>query len=176
MNPRTIVMGIIVLAASALAQDRGSVSGTVTDSSGGAVPLARVTLTSPATGITLNFVTGAEGGYTFASLPAGRYTITVEKTGFRKAELMNVAVAVDTNSHADIKLELGQVQETVQVQTSVSQLQTDRSDLGVIIDKQAVADLPLFVSGGMRSNLAFAELAPGVRTDLSQDVDEGALR
>jgi TonB-dependent Receptor Plug Domain/TonB dependent receptor len=97
----------------------------------------------------------------------------VEKSGFRKAELMNVTVAVDTNTRADVKLELGQLQEIVQVQTSVSQLQTDRSDLGVVIDKQAVADLPLFVSGGMRSNLAFAELSPGVRTDLSQDVDEG---
>ena len=61
--------------------------------------------------------------------------------------------------------------ETLQVEASASNLQTDRSDLGKVIDKDAIADLPLFVSGGMRSTEAFAVLTPGLRTDLSQDID-----
>jgi Carboxypeptidase regulatory-like domain/TonB-dependent Receptor Plug Domain len=173
LNPRKIFICLMLFAACAFGQDRGSVAGIVTDQSGGAVPGAHVTLANPATGVTLKFDSAGNGSYTFASLPAGIYLVTVEKQGFRKAEMTNVDVAVDTNTHVDVKLEVGQVQEVVQVQTKASQLQSDRSDLGVVIDKQAVADLPLFVSGGMRSNLAFAELAPGVRTDLSQDVDEG---
>ncbi len=173
LNPRKILIALVLTLTCAVAQDRGSATGTVTDTSGAAVPGAMVTLTNPATAVTLRFPTGSDGNYTFASLPAGQYNITAEKQGFRTAEITNVNIAVNSATRTDIKLEIGQVQEKVQVEATVSALQTDRSDLGKVIDKQAIADLPLFVSGGMRSNLAFATLAPGVRTDLSQDVDEG---
>ena len=173
MNPCKILLALLLAVACVFAQDRGSATGTVTDASGAAVPDAAVTLKNPATGVTLRFRTGADGSYTFASLPAGLYNITVEKTGFRTAEVTDVNVAVNTATRADMRLDVGQLTEKVQVEASVSALQTDRSDLGKVIDKQAISDLPLFVSGGMRSNLAFATLAPGVRTDMSQDVDEG---
>ncbi len=173
LNLRKILIGLTLIASSALAQDRGSATGTITDSSGAAVPGALAVLTDPATGVTSRFTSDATGSFTFASLAAGQYVLTVEKTGFRKAQVTPVNIAVNTATRVDVMLEVGQTQETVQVQATASLLQTDRSDLGKVIDKQAIADLPLFVSGGMRSNLAFATLAPGVRTDLSQDVDEG---
>jgi carboxypeptidase family protein/TonB-dependent receptor-like protein len=172
-NPRKILMAAALIAASAFAQDRGSVTGVITDSSGASVPGAQVTLINPTTGVTSKFASGNAGNFTFASLPAGQYNLSVEKEGFRKAEVTGVNVAVNTATRVDVQLEVGRAQETVQVKANVSELQTDRSDLGQVIDKQAVSDLPLFVSGGMRSNLAFATLVPGVRTDLSQDVDEG---
>ncbi len=156
-----------------LAQDRGSITGTVTDASGALIPGATVTLSNPATGFSQTFVSRSDGIFAFPSLRVGNYKITVEKEGFRKVEVGSVSVAVDTSTRADIKMEIGKVQETVEVKGNVSLLQTDRSDLGNIIQNQAIAELPLFSSGGMRSNLAFATLAPGVRTDLSQDVDEG---
>ncbi len=164
---------LLLAACPGLAQDRGSITGTVSDPSGGLVPSASVTLSNPATGLSQTVTSRSDGGFTFQSLPAGLYNITVEKQGFRKVELESVTVAVDTSTRADIKMEVGRVQETVEVQGTASLLQTDRSDLGKVIESQAIADLPLFSSGGMRSNLAFATLAPGVRTDLSQDVDEG---
>ena len=173
MNLRRILFILLCAAFLAVAQDRGNVSGTVTDSSGAAVPGATVTLSNPATGLTLRFTSASDGSFEFASLPAGVYKITIEKTGFRREEMSAVTVAVNSNTRVQAQLQLGQLQEVVQVQSTASNLQTDRSDLGKVIDTQAIADLPLFVSGGMRSNLAFATLAPGVRTDLSQDVDEG---
>jgi hypothetical protein len=98
----------------------------------------------------------------------------VEKPGFRKVELSNVTVAVNTISRTDIRLEVGQVQESVEVQASASLLQTERSDLGKVIDTRAIQSLPLFASGGMRSNVAFASLTPGVVVDLTQDPDTAA--
>jgi Carboxypeptidase regulatory-like domain/TonB-dependent Receptor Plug Domain len=172
-NPCKILVCLVLLGGCAMAQDRGSITGTVTDASGSAVPSAAVTLRNPETGVTLKFTSGSTGNFAFASLPAGRYNVDVEMQGFRKSEMTGVNVAVNTDTRIDIKLEVGQVKETVEVQSTASVLQTDRSDLGKVIDTQAISDLPLFVSGGMRSNLAFATLAPGVRTDLSQDVDEG---
>ena len=173
LNLRRILLVLFGAAFIAFAQDRGTISGTVTDSSGGAVPGASVTLTNPATGLTLRFTSSADGGFEFASLPAGQYKIAIEKTGFRREEMSAVTVAVNSNTRVQAQLQLGQLQEVVQVQSTATNLQTDRSDLGKVIDTQAIQDLPLFVSGGMRSNLAFATLAPGVRTDLSQDIDEG---
>jgi hypothetical protein len=162
---------LVIATVLGLAQDRGSITGALTDSSGAAVPAAKVVLLNPATGLSQTFLSGANGGFNFESLPAGLYDITVEKPGFRTAQLSAVTVAVNTSTRADIRLEVGQLQETVQVRATATQLQTDRSDLGKVIETRAIEGLPLFASGGMRSNLAFATLTPGVTTDLSQDPD-----
>ena len=162
---------LVIATVLGFAQDRGSIAGALTDSSGAAVPAAKVVLLNPATGLSQTFLSGANGGFNFESLPAGLYNITVEKAGFRTAQLSSVTVAVNTSTRADIRLEVGQLQETVQVTATATQLQTDRSDLGKVIETRAIEGLPLFASGGMRSNLAFATLTPGVTTDLSQDPD-----
>jgi hypothetical protein len=162
---------ILFCASFCYAQDRGSITGSVSDSSGAPIPGAAVTLINPATGLTQNFTSTAEGTFSFLSLPAGPYSITVEKQGFRKADVSSVTVNVNTSTRADIKLEIGQVRETVEVTASASLLQTDRSDLGKVIDTRAIEALPLFASGGMRSNVAFATLTPGVSSDLTQDPD-----
>src|SRR5437588_139314 len=69
---------------------------------------------------------------------------------------------------------VGQAQETVEVAATALSLQTDRSDLGKVIDTHAIEALPLFASGGMRSNVAFATLTPGVTADLTSDPDTAA--
>lgn len=164
-------VSLLIAAGFAIAQDRGSITGSVSDASGGAVAGASVTLRNPATGLSQSFVANNDGSFTFQSLPAGLYKITVEKPGFRKAEVSDITVAVNTSSRADIRLQVGQVQETVEVKASAALLQTDRSDLGKVIDTHAIQALPLFASGGMRSNVAFASLTPGVSVDLTQDPD-----
>jgi len=57
---------------------------------------------------------------------SGLYNITVEKPGFRTAQLSSVTVAVNTSTRADIRLEVGQLQETAQVRATATQLKTDR--------------------------------------------------
>jgi hypothetical protein len=153
------------------AQDRGTITGQVVDSTGAIVPSARVTLTNPATGQTTNVTTNEEGSYTFLSLTAGRYQVVAEKEGFRRAEATNVVVQVSTTTRLDINMQVGAVQETIQVESTAPLLQTDRSDLGTVVDNRAIQQLPLFINGGLRSNLAFASLAPGVSTNMTNDPD-----
>jgi hypothetical protein len=153
------------------AQDRGTISGQVADSSGAVVPGAKVTLTHPATGQTIVAESNSEGAYTFLSLTAGRYEVVAEKEGFRKAQAANVVVQVSSTTRLDIKMELGAVAETVQIESTAPLLQTDRGDLGTVVDNKAIQQLPLFINGGLRSNLAFTSLAPGVAMNLQSDPD-----
>ncbi|MCU1328435.1 MAG: hypothetical protein JWN34_3805, partial [Bryobacterales bacterium] len=153
------------------AQDRGTITGQVLDSSGSIVPGAKITLTNPANGQKTIVETNTDGGYTFLSLTAGRYSVLAEKDGFRKSEASNVVVQVSTTSRLDIQLQVGDVQQTIQVESTAPLLQTDRSDLGTVVDNRAIQQLPLFINGGLRSNVAFTSLAPGVAMNLTSDPD-----
>lgn len=172
MNLRQrVVLTLLLCSAMLYGQDRGTITGQVMDTSGAIVPSAKVTLTNPATGQTIVLETNAEGAYTFLSLTAGRYQVTAEKAGFRKAEAPNVVVQVNTTTRLDINMQLGAVQETVQVEATTPLLQTDKSDLGTVVDNKAIQQLPLFINGGLRSNIAFTSLAPGVAMNLTSDPD-----
>src|ERR1700730_7177520 len=174
LNASRILFCLLLATCLGLAQDRGSITGTITDTSGASVPAASIVLRNPATGLSQAFTSRGDGSFSFQSLPAGVYNITVEKPGFRKEEVTSVTVAVNTSTRADIRMEVGQVQETVNVQATASLLQTDRTELGKVIEKRAIEALPLFASGGMRSNVAFATLTPGVAADLTTDPDTAA--
>src|SRR5215470_3964158 len=174
-----VVLMFVLSMPSALvnAQDRGTVTGQVVDASGAVLSAAKVTLTNPSTGQTTTVETNTEGAYTFLSLTAGRYEVTAEKEGFRKAQASNVLVQVSTTTRLDIKLELGAVAETVQVEAAAPLLQTDKSDLGRVVDNKAIQQLPLFINGGLRSNLAFSLLTPGANASITNDPDTaGTLR
>ena len=171
LNLRRFLLCVLFASSTAFAQDRGTITGTITDPSGGSVAGAGATLKNPNTGLTLNTPSNNDGGYSFTSLPAGNYNLTIEKGGFQKAEYAGVEVEVNTTTRVDVRLVVGTVTETIQIQSAAPLLQTDRSDLGRVIDKQAIQDLPLFANGGLRSNIAFATLAPGVITNLTADPD-----
>jgi len=169
---RNLVVLLLLVGSSLLnAQDRGTITGSVVDTSGANVPAAKVTLTNPATGQNITVETNEAGTYTFLSLTAGRYNVRAEKAGFSKAEASNVVVQVNTTTRLDIQMQLGAVQETIQVESTTPLLQTERSDLGTVVDNRAIQQLPLFINGGLRSNLAFTSLAPGVTMNLTSDPD-----
>ncbi|MEJ7607409.1 MAG: TonB-dependent receptor [Bryobacteraceae bacterium] len=162
---------LLLLAGFAFAQDRGTITGLVLDSSGASVPDAKVVLRNPATGLSQTVNSSANGGYTFVYLSAGTYSVAAEKEGFRRAEAASVKDQVNTTARVDISLQVGAVQETVQVEATAPLLQTDRSDLGRVVDNRAIQKLPLFINGGLRSNIAFTSLAPGVSMNLQSDPD-----
>jgi hypothetical protein len=164
---------VVIAAGCALAQDRGTIVGTITDTSGAAVPAAAVTLRNPAMGFSQTAMSSQEGSYTFVYLAVGKYVVTVEKDGFRKAEINDIQVQVNTTSRIDVRMQLGTVQEVVEVQSTATLLQADRTDLGRVVDNRAIQKLPLFINGGLRSNLAFAALVPGVIMNLQNDPDTG---
>ena len=145
-----------------VAQDRGTIQGFVTDPSGAAVPGVTVTVTNVATGLTQTANTGADGSYSLLYLPSGTYTVAATSTGFNKAEISGVVVQVATVSTVDIQLAVGAVEQTVEVTAAAPLLDVQGTNLGKVIPTQAIHDLPLFISGGLRSNLAFVILTPGV--------------
>jgi len=162
---------LLVMSCTAVAQDRGAISGIITDSSGGIVPDAKIIVKNPSNNLSRNMMSGSTGDYTFVNLPAGDYLVNVSKSGFRSAETPQVHVDVNTTTHVDLQLQVGSTTDTVEVQANVSLLQTDKSDLGQVISNKAINDLPLFANGGLRSNVAFTSLAPGVNTNLAGDPD-----
>ena len=171
MKFRIISMCFLAIPCIAFAQDRGAISGIITDSSGAVVPEAKVVVQNPSTNLRRDAVSGNAGAYTLVNLPAGDYKVIVTKGGFRGAETSQVHVDVNTTTHVDLQLQVGSTTETVEVVGNVSVLQTDKSDLGQVISNKALSDLPLFANGGLRSNMAFTALAPGVSSNLTGDPD-----
>src|SRR5574340_182383 len=155
--------GVLVwLAVLGLAQDRGTIRGTVLDQSGAAIPDASVTARNVDTGLTQNTRTGLDGVYHTLYLPVGNYTVTAEKTGFRKAETTGIRVQVATVAGLDITLAVGGVEQTVEVTATSSLLDMQGTNLGKVMPTKAINDLPLFITGGLRSNMNFIILTPGV--------------
>jgi len=161
MNLKFLVV-ILLLAGSAFAQDRGTVRGVVTDASGSTVPDATVTVKNVNTGLTQSVKTSADGVYTVLYLPAGAYSVTTVKAGFRQSEITGVEVHVATVSTVDVSLSVEGVAQTVDVAATSPLLDVQGSNLGKVIPKNAISDLPLFIGGGLRANLAFVVLTPGV--------------
>lgn len=121
----------------------GGISGTVTDPSGAAVSGATVRVTNMATDQMETTTTDSAGYYAFADFPTGRYLVRVEQSGFRAAQVANVVVNVDTTTRVDINLQLGAVQQTVEVSGGVPLVQTEEGRLADVVTTQEVADLPL---------------------------------
>jgi hypothetical protein len=157
----------LIVFASALAwsQDRGTITGTVTDSSGASIAGAKVLVKNLATGLSQETVSGGDGRYTVPYLPIGNYSVAVEKEGFGRVEQTGVRVEVATVETIDVKLQVGTVQQNVEVTGNAPLLQTETSDLGKVMNTKEIIDLPLALGGGLRDNLAFAILTPGTTYD-----------
>jgi hypothetical protein len=153
---------LVVAGAMAFAQDRGTIRGTITDPSGAAVPDAAVTVKNVNTGVAQTVKTSAGGVYTVPYLQVGDYSVSTDKAGFRKAETAGVRVDVASVVDVDVKLTIGGVDQTVEVIAAEPLLETQGSNLGKVLPARAINDLPLFIGGGLRSNLAFVILTPGV--------------
>src|SRR6266403_2978572 len=136
----------------------GSVSGAVTDSSGGAIADVQVTLTNLDTGAKLTQKTGTEGLYLFSNLFPGRYRVDAEKSGFKRTSRTDIAVEVQQTSRIDLTMQVGEVTQTVEVTGETPLLQTETSSLGQIVDEREATELPL--NGRNIFNLAF--VAPSV--------------
>lgn len=140
--------------------DRGSISGTVTDSTGAVIPGAKIVVTNPSTNATLNTVSSESGDYTAPNLPVGVYSVRVEREGFKPALLSNVNVNAGLNARGDITLEIGASQQVVEVQAQAAALQTEDAKAATTITNKLVDDLPLVVGGALRSPFDLATLTP----------------
>jgi hypothetical protein len=137
---------------------RGSISGTITDPSGGVVPGAHVELLSKATGVKLHTVTSGAGLYTFVSLNPGVYQLTLTQTGFAKIVEDNIVVTVDQVTGVDITLRVGTVSDTVEVVEGAELVEASNSTVGTLIPSEAIERVPLLY----RNVYDLIQLSPGV--------------
>ena len=122
---------------------RGSLLGSIGDTSGSAVPGATVTATDQGTSISSTTVTNQDGFYTFPNLKDGIYRVEAELTGFKKVVRENVRVDVNTTIRVDLTLEAGAITEVLTVTADPPPLQSDRTDTGRIIQGEQIAAMPL---------------------------------
>src|SRR5438477_11581201 len=144
--------------------DRGTVSGTVRDTTGAVIPGAKVTVTNTATNVVNSSVTNEVGEFTVPNVQVGTYTVEATKEGFRPAEIKGLTVNAATNVRADINLEVGTSQQVVEVQATAVQLHTDDAKTSVTINQKLVDTLPLVVAGTVRSPFDLASLTPESKT------------
>jgi hypothetical protein len=149
----TLMISLLLAPAPALAQiDAGSIVGTVSDGQGGVLPGVTVVVTQEGTGFAMSDVTNGKGQYTFPNLKIGKYLITAELTGFKKAVRAGVQLHVGDRIQADFKLDVGAMTEEVTVSGEAPLLNTQTGDMGHVVDQKQLTDLPLL---GRR----YAELA-----------------
>ncbi|HTG86981.1 MAG TPA: carboxypeptidase regulatory-like domain-containing protein, partial [Pyrinomonadaceae bacterium] len=140
------------------------VTGTVIDEKGAVVPGAVVTLTNEATQSTLTTETASGGTYTFDSIQVGKYTVSVEKQGFKKAVSVGNTANINQPLTVDITLEIGGLSETVQVVSAAEAVQTSSSgNFGNTVEQRTLVTLPIVGNRG-RNPLEFINFQPGVVT------------
>ena len=140
-------------------RDLGTITGTVTDPQGAAVPNAKITITEDATGVASSAQSNESGAYTRPLLRPGTYTIAVEATGFQKAQQKGVVVLQGEPVAVNITMTVGNINQTVEVTAAAPLLQTESPTLGANLNTEQVTDLPL---GGQRTFTFLARLSPGV--------------
>ena len=123
---------------------KGTLLGTITDSSGATAANAAVTITETRTNISTTTTANSDGNYSFSNVKEGVYRIEATLKGFKKVVRDNVAVDVDTTVRIDLALQVGEVTDTVTIEASAAPiLQTDRADTGRLLETKQVAELPL---------------------------------
>ncbi|MGH9942491.1 MAG: carboxypeptidase regulatory-like domain-containing protein [Pyrinomonadaceae bacterium] len=163
---RVISCGLLLTlcAATASAQFRAGIQGSVTDETGAVVPAATVTLTSKETGKAQQVTTSDEGFYRFSSLAPGIYTVTVEQANFKKQVLENVVVSAEDVQGLDIALSAGGITETITVTDTAAPLETETGNIRGVITTEEIRQLP---QNG-RNPYELARTAPGVFGDTAR--------
>jgi hypothetical protein len=136
----------------------GTILGIVKDAQGAVVPGASVTVVHTGTSFSRTVVTDAHGEYSAPSVPTGTYTVTAEITGFKKVSKTNVQVGVDQKVRIDVALELGAMEEMVEIQAETPLLNTSSSDLGQTVVEEQIKTLPL----NGRNFVSLTRTVPGV--------------
>jgi hypothetical protein len=155
-----LLVFLLVCGISAKAQTfRGTILGTVTDSSGLPLTAATVTVKNRETGLARTTLTSEDGSYIVTELPIGSYTVTISQSGFQTSVTSDVVVNVAGERRVDVALKPGQVSQTVEVSgADLPQVETTTNELGGVLTSQTVQDIP--VNGRDYTKLIY--LNPGV--------------
>jgi hypothetical protein len=161
----------------AFAQTFGELAGFVRDSSGGVIAGVQVTVMDQATNQSRSTSTGGTGAYAIPFLNPGAYRVLAETDGFRSGSRRDVLLEVGGRARADFVLEIGSVEEVVEVRGTAPLLQRENAAVGTIISARAILDLPL----NGRNYLSLVKQAPNVAAEMptggqDQDLRQGGER
>ena len=166
----------LFIAVGARAQSTGSITGTVSDASGAAIPDAAVTLTNTGTTQSRTVQTNASGLFSFPELPIGSYTMQISKAGFATQKRSATELLTGQTIGIDVTLKVGSQVESIEVTTETLQVQTSTSEVASTVDQQQMVDLPL----NQRNPLQLTSLTPGavltsVGTEATQQDQTGLV-
>src|SRR5881394_3096573 len=149
----------LMFAPSISASPTGSIAGMVKDPTGAVISSAKLTLVNIATNAKVEATSDGNGAFQFLQLAPAVYSLTVEATGFKKSVMPGVVVEVDQITHLDAKLEVGSVNDVIEVAGgAIPLLEADRSTVSNVVESQVISNMPL----NARQYLDLALLTPGV--------------
>ncbi|MCS7025991.1 MAG: TonB-dependent receptor [Bryobacteraceae bacterium] len=168
----TVLIGAILTVLVAVSSGQvstGSMAGLITDPNGAAIPGASLTARNQANGTEVKTISSEAGLYVFTVLPTGVYTVTVEKPGFKKLTRTNLEIRVAQRLDVNFAMELGDVQQTVEVSAEAPLLETSTAERGNAVSVKMMDNLPLF-AGGIRNPRVFVNYMAGVTNNGEQSV------
>jgi hypothetical protein len=158
----TILALLALAVAPALAQvSSGSMSGTISDSTGAIIPDAKISATEAQTGTVYNTVANSAGIYTLPTLLPGTYNVTVTAPSFKAEEVKGLLVSISNRTGHDFTMQPGGSEVTITVEANGPALDTQSSDVGTSISQQQVDDLPIATGTALRSLTTLTFLTPG---------------
>lgn len=134
-----------------------SIVGTITDPSGSALPNVTVNITNTETNALRAVTTDGEGNYNVTNLPIGSYKVTAELAGFKRAALSAVQLVVNQTARLDVKLEVGDISEQINVEAETPLIESERSEVAQVIENKTIVQLPL----NGRNFIRLGSLIPG---------------
>src|SRR5262245_42831973 len=153
------IFAVLALVSPGYAQvTTADVVGRITDATGAVMPNAAVSLVNNDTNVTRQTTANEAGEFVFNLLPPGRYSLRVEKAGFKVYNVQDITLAAGDRTRADAQMAVGTASETVQVTAEAAALQTDSSSLGTSVAAKLEQAIPL----NGRNYIQRAQLAPGV--------------
>jgi hypothetical protein len=147
----------------------GDVLGTVFDASGAVLAGARITVENPDTGLSRTAVSDSAGNYLVTLLPAGRYSIKSEIAGFRAFNVTGIDLAAGDRLRQDLHMEVGQVEQSIDVAAQAAALQSDSSAVATLLNNRTVEDTPL----NGRNFIRLAQLAVGATEGVQNGLSSG---
>ena len=165
-----VSLSILTLVLGAAAQvQNGQFAGTVADPSGAAIAGARVTVTNPATNLSVTTTTNETGLYALKELPIGIYRITAEAKGFKTTSNASVTLNAGTIARVDFRMELGQTREVIEVTGEAASVNTEDSKLSSTVNSTQINSLPL----NGRNVFDLMQLATGAVNVMGTDFENG---
>ena len=160
----------ILLGSVAWGQTAGEIRGEVKDVTGAVVPGATLTATLIGTSSTRIVTSGQEGAFEITELAVGTYSVTADAAGFKKYVAKDIVVSIGHVTVVNVALQVGGKTDTVTVEADAVQVETTSTQLGAVMNSQAIRELPL----STRNTYQLLQLQPGVQSQLGADLFVGS--